>query len=194
MNKFKNEYYDLVRDYIGQDYRSVPIHDFLFSLVSRKEYVVKYSWAIPNDEAIHEIAKHAPIVEMGAGTGYWAYLLRQLKVDILAFDPYPPGLKDNPYCDPRQWTEVLHGDHNVLKDYPDRTLFLCWPPYHKPAGADILKNYRGDVFLYTGETAGGCNGDDEFWEIVDRDFEEVKVIEIPQWPGIHDYFITFKRK
>lgn len=31
-----------------------------------------------------------PVVEMGAGTGYWAALLQQRGVDVVALDRHPP--------------------------------------------------------------------------------------------------------
>ncbi|MBS1805580.1 MAG: hypothetical protein JST28_19625 [Acidobacteria bacterium] len=59
------------------------------------------------------IARFAPIVEIGAGTGYWASLMRLGGVDILCYDKNPPGHPDfanhfheNAKC----WTEVLSGD------------------------------------------------------------------------------------
>ena len=35
----------------------------------RDRLVVKYAWAIPNDEAIKTLVEHSPIVEIGCGTG-----------------------------------------------------------------------------------------------------------------------------
>lgn len=92
-------------------------------------YIHKYAWAIPNDDALLEIAKYSPLIEVGAGTGYWAWLLRQLGVDILAFDKYPPSQnstsKSEFHPDADTWTEVLEGDESVLDSIIDRTLFLC---------------------------------------------------------------------
>ena len=81
-----------------------------------EKYTQKYAWAIPNDDALMEIAKCTPLIEIGAGTGYWAWLLRQLGVDILAFDKNPPGhhLKSKFHPTAVTWTEVLSGDESVL--------------------------------------------------------------------------------
>ena len=46
----------------------------------------EYSWSVPTEEALRLLALHQPLVELGAGAGYWASLLKQLPVDILAFD------------------------------------------------------------------------------------------------------------
>jgi len=46
----------------------------------------KYAWAIPNEKALMAISEFAPIIEMGAGAGYWARLLRDRGVEIEAYD------------------------------------------------------------------------------------------------------------
>jgi hypothetical protein len=46
----------------------------------------KYAWAIPNERALHILTSFSPLIEIGAGKGYWAALLRLVEVDILAYD------------------------------------------------------------------------------------------------------------
>ncbi|RHY34572.1 hypothetical protein DYB32_000844 [Aphanomyces invadans] len=46
-----------------------------------------YSRAIPHPAAFKAIKEAGPIVEMGAGLGYWHSLMAQHKIDALAFDP-----------------------------------------------------------------------------------------------------------
>jgi hypothetical protein len=48
-------------------------------------------FAIPNYAAIQAIRECGKIVQMGAGTGYWAGLLQQAGVDIVTYDLHPPG-------------------------------------------------------------------------------------------------------
>ena len=48
----------------------------------------KYAWAIPDERALQILASFSPLIEIGAGRGYWARLLRDQGVDILAFDKY----------------------------------------------------------------------------------------------------------
>ncbi|DAZ92387.1 TPA: hypothetical protein N0F65_003770 [Lagenidium giganteum] len=47
---------------------------------------MKYSWAIPDERALQIIKHYGPIVEMGAGTGYWGCLLKVRGVDIVCYD------------------------------------------------------------------------------------------------------------
>lgn len=128
----------------------------------RKSLVYKYAHAIPTDAALAAIARFAPIVEIGSGTGYWASLLRKLGVDILCFDKSPPGLAGTMntfHKDAECWTEVLPGDDSEIDQHRNRTLFLCWPPPHDEMPVRALTRYQGKHFIYVGElpiSEDGC--------------------------------------
>lgn len=57
----------------------------------RSQLVTRYGFAVPSDEALTAIERCSPrgVVELGAGTGYWAFLLQQRGVDVVAFDVEP---------------------------------------------------------------------------------------------------------
>ena len=132
---------------------------------ARHELVTSHSWAVPTDEALEAIARHSPngVVEIGAGTGYWAGLLRARGVDVVAYDIEP---HEN-FQAKAEWSEVLVGNHlNVLK-HPERSLMLCWPPYDTDMAAMALRRYKGNVVIYIGESGGGCTGDEDFHEMLD---------------------------
>ena len=42
-------------------------------------------------EALKALAGVAPLIEVGAGTGYWALQLRHMGVAVSAVDSHPPG-------------------------------------------------------------------------------------------------------
>lgn len=114
---------------------------------------VRYSYVLPERHLLQALQALAPLVEMGAGTGYWAYLLRQMKTDIIAFDQSPPGgARANRYHPgaPR-WTEVLEGDHSVLAAHRARTLFVCWPPLYSSLG-ECLRFYSGKTVAWLGDS------------------------------------------
>lgn len=165
-------------------------------LETRRACIRKYGFAIPNEEALAAICKLSPIVEVGAGTGYWAMLLRERGCDVLAFDNAVPetGKADqNEYGFNGTWTEVLHGDEQIAAKYPRRTLMLCWPPYNTPMAAATLDAYQGRTLVYIGEGEGGCNASDEFFEELRDYWTEVATIDIPQWFGINDYLAIYQR-
>jgi len=165
-----------------------------------EKYTDKYAWAIPNDDALLEIAKYTPVVEIGAGTGYWAWLLRQLGVDILAFDKNPPNQTSKSQFHPNAdtWTEVLSGDESVLDPIDNRTLFLCWPPSNHPMAFDTLSRFRGSTFLFVGEDWPRCTtGNEDFFRLLTRDWaleDDCSKAWIPHWPGRNDFLWVYHRK
>jgi hypothetical protein len=44
----------------------------------------KYAFGVPGNYALDCLARYGPLVEIGAGTGYWARCLRERGVDIVA--------------------------------------------------------------------------------------------------------------
>lgn len=165
---------------------------FLGHYSKRNELVKQYAWAIPNDEAIAAIAKHSPIVEVGAGTGYWAMLIAEVGGKVDAYDKAPPTLKENPYKHSTLWFPVLPVEWLRWEHTRNKTLFLCWPPYGDSMAFDCLKVYRGKTVIYIGEN-DGCTGDDNFHTELDANWKLVEEVRIPQWDAIHDYVMIYVR-
>lgn len=179
----KNEYYRMFKIATSKQ-------DTIAWFTAREALVKRYSWAIPDQRALDVIAKYTPIVEMGAGLGYWAFLLRQREVKIEAYDnmEYRHNNKN------KAWARVKRGGPLILGKYPSRTLFLCWPPYATTMAEICLQNYKGKTVIYIGESNGGCTATNEFYEHLEAEFECIKTINIPQWFGLHDYMSIWKRK
>ena len=153
----------------------------------RKKLIWAYSWAVPTPEAIAEIARHSPLIEIGAGTGYWAWLVRQAGGDVLAFDRLAEV--------PPHWGEVLLGEQEKVTDHPDRTLFLCWPSLDQPIALECLQAYRGDVFLHIGELgAEARTGSASFREELAGHWRLEHELPIRQWPGYSDSLTIWRRK
>jgi hypothetical protein len=112
----------------------------------------RYSYVFPDDRSLAALAGLGPLIEVGAGTGYWASRLRASGVDVVAIDAAPPdGARENRYHQtPATWTEVVAGDHTMLTRYPDRALFLCWPPLFSRLG-ECLTYYHGSVVALVGD-------------------------------------------
>ncbi len=139
----------------------------------RSATVEKYAFGIPNKEALNEIALHQPILEIGAGLGYWSRLLQDRGVQIRPTDLIPPDEAENP------WTKVFSGTPQDLLAYPGRTPFLCWLP---ESNAQSMANfYQSETILWVGEPI-------EF-----PGFRVKKRIEIPQWDGFQDALLVFEK-
>src|SRR5262249_15426636 len=143
----------------------------------RQRLVRKYCWTIPDPETVAFVARHAQggLVDPTAGTGYWAYLLGQLGVDVACYDLNPGvELHNNGWHGDDLYAEVCAKDcAEAAALPPDRPLFLSWPPYAMNIGARILTAYQGERVIYVGEARGGGTGDDEMPLILDRDWTEV---------------------
>jgi hypothetical protein len=144
-----------------------------------------FAWAVPTDEAIATIRKHsAGVVEVGAGSGYWAWLMRQAGVDVAAFDLDPPSFT---------WGEVNRGDERAAHDHPDKTLLLCWPPWGTGVASRALAAYGGEHVVYVGEWMG-FNAEPNFFASLAWFFECIDSVEIPQWYMRDDRLMVFRRR
>ena len=144
-----------------------------------------FAWSVPNDAAIDAIARHADrVLEVGAGSGYWAWLLEQAGVDVLAVDASPPA---------RTWHPVRPGSEAVAAAHPERALFLSWPPYGVPMALNALTAYRGELVIYAGEWLGGC-AEPGFFAALATGFELVESVELPQWYMRDDRLSIHRRR
>lgn len=161
-----------------------------FWMELRGRWVRRYAWAIPNRAAVEAIASYAPIVEVGGGNGYWAYLLEQVGADVTCYEADPPC------SDEECWHELRRGGTEVLRGgaFDDHALLVCWPPFYETMAADALAAYGGDVLVYVGEGPGGCNATDEFFgRLEEGPWRLAEEIQIPQWPGVHDRLRVYER-
>jgi hypothetical protein len=126
--------------------------DDIGSAFTRLDLAQRYSYVVPDALLVRALCDLGPLVEMGAGTGYWAHRLRAEGADVIAFDQAPTdGDTPNRYHgQTARWTEVLQGDHTVLAGHSDRALFLCWPPLFSSLG-DCLLFYMGDTVACIGD-------------------------------------------
>ena len=54
------------------------------------------SHAVPSAQLLKALAKLGPIVEVGAGSGYWSAMLHERGVDTIAYDLDPPDRPPSP--------------------------------------------------------------------------------------------------
>lgn len=189
-NPLLDEYMEVSR---GHDPEGFDLDKSLAIHAKRDECTVKYAWAVPNDAALEALIQLSPLVEIGAGLGYWAHLLEQMGGDVVAYDKHVGDggevklYNRDSYVMP--YTRVVCGGPEAAALHPDRALFLCWPPYGEPMAGDALQNYLesgGMRVAYVGEGAGGCTADDDFHELLDSRMVLVSEVAIPTWWCIHD--------
>ena len=182
--------------------RIIGVNDF-------KPLAYKYAWAVPNQEALQAIQEQGPIIELGAGSGYWAHLLKQMDVDIVAYDDFSWGQPDH------LWFPVQIGTEHSLLGQAHRALFLCWPPNGTGMATRSLLTYLsmgGQTIIYVGEhpayldtrsilgrepiyqPRGTAMAEPEFFMNLDIFFDLVRVVNIPNWPRFKDKLFVWQRK
>ena len=97
-----------------------------------------FAFSVPTDEALSAIGQLASraeseVLELGAGTGYWAACLRQQGVAVRAYDKYPPDkrcISANMYFG-HVFCDVEQGGCEILDSWPGGSarivLLLVWP-------------------------------------------------------------------
>jgi len=128
----------------------------------------KYAWAVPSNAAIKLLTKFSPLVEMGAGKGYWAHLVQQQGGYVKPFDITVPAKSE-------AWTKVYEGTPESIlspavaknKHAPlaDLNLFLCYPDQGNEVGlpsidafqtlTDDHNNFGQGTSIATGSGMGG---------------------------------------
>ncbi|MDR3615805.1 MAG: hypothetical protein P4L53_19760 [Candidatus Obscuribacterales bacterium] len=156
----------------------------------------EFAYAIPNEEALSEIQSHGPVVEIGAGKGYWASLLRQRGARVAAFDKFPIESGRNEYHDvgDRAFTEIAKGSVEQVRKFPDHKLLLVWPPPNEPMALNALNQYKGKTVFYVGEEHADYIGDMAFQRQLNERFEIKKQIPLPNFPGYDDMLHVYERK
>ncbi len=180
----------------------------------RRSLVGRYSFAIPTDEALAAIAAVSPrgVVDLGAGTGYWARLLNDNGVDVVAYDLVPPPSTDSQwFAGVTPWYPVAEAGDEVVEHHADRTLLIVWPGRNDEWAARAVAAYQrvgGRSLAYVGEGPGGPTGDDQLHALLGhieyclacayglletactcarhQQWERRATIELPHWEGFSD--------
>lgn len=223
MTALKNPYWDMVQKFPGNSIEQEYHHRWVpepypwksaspemdGKPVRRDDLCGKWAWSITDPASLQFVARvlGEKAVEIGAGTGYYASLLAQMGVDMICYDLYPPlHTGQNHYHSPRTekhdgllgitrevFFDVRSGNYLMAAEYPDRTLFLCWPPYEDDMAFQTLQAYQGQRLVYIGEPDGGCTGDDQFFKLLAETWHLVESHTPVQWWGIHDVIEVYER-
>jgi hypothetical protein len=92
-----------------------------------------FAFGVPCEAALEAIERWSPrgVLEMGAGSGYWAGLLRARGVAVDAFDGWPPGASNGNAFFRRSMSPVAQGGPEAaalaVGTSEERVLLLVWP-------------------------------------------------------------------
>ncbi|PKL39988.1 MAG: hypothetical protein CVV44_07145 [Spirochaetae bacterium HGW-Spirochaetae-1] len=193
--KIKNPYLHRVLAIIGKARENGE--DLVRRLLeNREELVTDFAFSIPCYDILACMARYAPIVEIGAGSGYWAYCLSQMDVGVTAIDRFPPQEASPWELDAANrwyndaWYHIDEGDERSAALYPDHSLLLSWPLLDDPMALGALKAYRdagGTRLLFLGDA--GLAGDRAFHDELKR-HDVIERHHLAGWPGFHEELIV----
>jgi SAM-dependent methyltransferase len=168
------------------------------------ELVRQYSWSCPTDRALDLIAEFSPrgVVEIGAGTGYWAFELARRGVNVRAYDVQPRFSMANRR---RSWHRVEARDHRAVKRHQDRTLMVVWPTRGGVWAEQALRAYTGRTFIYVGPNmdSGECCATPSFHQLLADEWRLEQHMALPRLGtgGVnprpmdqHDQIRVYRRK
>ena len=182
----------------------------------RRHLTHKYAFGVPGDAALDCLARYGPLVEIGAGTGYWARCLRERGVDVVAYDVmgdswrswFRPSIlaeirrdgaraveaQPHAQAEPVLWTEVLQGGPEVLVGHAERTLLLCWPDPWSGFDEAALRAYPGERVAVVGEPGETAPGSQSFQALLHRSWQQIETAPVPRWPESHDRLMIYGRR
>jgi hypothetical protein len=113
-------------------------------------YTDHFSMSVLDQSAINQVVNLSPIIEIGSGLGYNAYLLHTCGATIESFDNYDWSCIGLEYFFP-----VKKGTYQQIKNYSTYNLFLSWPPAHTEMAylsvKNFMKNSLATYFIFIGE-------------------------------------------
>jgi len=167
-----------------------PMRDLVneIELIMKRNIMAAYfTFAIPSFEAIELITKYQPVLEIGAGSGFWAALLKKNNCNIIA-----TTIDDIHHPFPEKFTDIEKLTAlEALKKYPSRTVFCSWPSIG--AWAEEALPYISDRLIFIGEKMGS-SASNNFYNELEEKFELEEELTIPQWHLIYDYLYVYRRK
>lgn len=150
------------------------------SFMNERENNVKYfGYPLLTKEVIEEVVKFIGgrrVLEVGCGSGFLAKLLQNAGVNVIATDN---NWRNSLYNDKsnlfyqKLFTDVEELDAiSAIDKYKEDVdiVLMSWPAYESPMAYEVLKLLieLDKPLIYIGEWWGGCNADDDFFELIDE--------------------------
>jgi hypothetical protein len=161
----------------------------------------KYAYALPTQDALNTIMEYEGekgFLEVGAGLGYWARLLKDMGAKIVATDI--KGDERGMFTKGSEYTHVIKMDAlTATKTYPDLTLIMVYPYGDWPI--EVIKAYTGEYLIIVAGDDGCFNndlmtilwGEHTEWSEIEKEPHLSHVLDVTHWPGFPAHLHIFQR-
>ena len=214
----KDKLYEMIKNYgpvasKGDKYDKTAIEMKIDIKMYLEIFRKHFSYTIPDENLIKEMAKFIrkdKVLELGSGKGLHSYLLSLENIDIVATDSYTWNTPKFGY----NFMKIEKFDYlDAINKYNDRSvLVMIWPPLYQKIeeyekyneehekkviesnySPDALRKFKGNKLIYIGEERTGCTACDEFFDILEEDWELVKKIQVNNIYGFDDSVYFYKK-
>uniref|UniRef100_A0A0G4GBZ9 MYND-type domain-containing protein n=1 Tax=Chromera velia CCMP2878 TaxID=1169474 RepID=A0A0G4GBZ9_9ALVE len=162
-----------------------------------------FSYAVPTELAIDIMKgyiKKRPVIDLGAGTGYWSMKLKKAGVSVVPADKSPLDRSFYSSGGARVYfTSVFNANESILSYFARWVLLLVYPP-SGPMAAAALQEFKGRYVIFVGNKglqagAGGFpQADEDFFRILKEKFVMKEQVALPSHCFSNDAVSIFKRK
>jgi hypothetical protein len=155
-------------------------------------YAKRFGYGVPCREVIDEVARYGPLLELGAGNGFWSFWLRKKGCDVIATDIG----EDNPYTKNKWVSDVIQLDAvTALKTFPGRNILIVWPHFTAGWSVEVVQQLKpSQIICYVGEGPFGCCAPPAFFsELARRQFQMTYMCASPAWPMTTDYLAVYRK-
>lgn len=155
----------------------------------RDAFIHRFGFSCPNAEALDLLARHQPLLEVGAGSGLWTRLLLARGVDVIATDPVLEFRWNDRY------PALPLAAKTAVRRWPERHVFCSWPSLKQTWLRQAARAMRpGRVLICVCEDAVA---DERTWdELDDPDrFEVIEdFVELIGWHYCHDHLRAWRKR
>ncbi len=155
----------------------------------RHAFIEALGYSLPTLEVLTEIKEFASgqrVREYMAGSGWWAYHLQKIGVNVFATD----GMDGYQVGERPTFLPIHHEDIREARLHPDDVLMLSWIPDDE---ADDLLDRQpvGRKFIYIGESPGSCCATKRTGQILNKKYKHVGDGSLLKFPCYNDYLAFY---
>ena len=181
----------------GLGFRGADMYDTIALTEERQHFIEEFGFSLPTAEALALLVAGGPLLEVGAGSGYWSRLVAQQGGDVVASDPrlermygfeHARHLEDAPVRVP--WLDIEA--KTAVRRFPKRNVFSSWPSLNKTWLRQAMRAMRPGrtLFVVREESAA----EDSTWAELHLNFRCAASLELLSWHHCHDRFEAWKKR